>query len=560
MRPVDVRSGGLVGGYNPIRDPRRLESTQATLLQNWRIRDAALVRRPGSSKIGGTASARRVITLLRANIAGAQTALRCDQDKVYEYVGSSNTWNDVTGADTLQGGDDDTFTGDSYLDNLYLSNGVAATGAQSYGTYSYGGLGSTLSGVTDTGPDTITVPPAKVIEAGFAERVWLMNTIEGGSIKQHRARYCQRGDPTKWSGTGAGYYDLADDPYPINAATALAGRLFVFKGSSSGGSIIYGVESGLSIAPVQWRTMNPESGIGCLCGKTVSHVTSNAIIFLAHDEIYLFDGSQLRPLGGAVAREILDAINHEALWQAHAYYDDINREYNLFVPLSQSEIDPNYRYVYHLDTQRWSGPDPLDHTTSVSLVLSISEIWSTITGPWTDHDESWADLTSTRGRPSTFFGRDNGDVTQYDEAADDDDGTTYESIYESPLLTFQGLPYVSRRRMMYISSRSGQPRMAGANVSEETTEFSLKNILAVTLIYQDISPVDYTVEVSIDGKSTWMTVGTATLGTGTGRVLHHRFYTTITGDRFYFRVSASSRAAIIDITYRLQHAGRYGND
>lgn len=544
-----LENGGFVGGYWPMEDSTKLDLRQATLMQNWRVRRGSMATRFGTSSFGNTPNSNRVIRLYAAVLFGQHRLLRFDEDKVHVYNGGTNVFDDISGAQTWVGSSTEIFVADVWLNNtattarVYFSNGVAATGTQGFGLYYWENGAGSVTGVTDAGPGAITVPPALWIIAGFADRVFLLGTKEGGSTFPQRVRWCVRGNDSNWSGTGASARDLVEDPYPITGGGTVAGRAIIWKGDQEGGSIYVGTETGVAAAPVDWKILNPGSGVGCFAPLTIQQVSSNLYAFLGHDDIYLFDGTTLRGIGGPVAQRILRNYNYDAQKQAWGIYDPLEKEYELVVPSDQSSTVPSERYVFNLQTGTWHGYEACSYTAGSRFVKSQVDIWDTATGSWDSHTESWDQSAAASGEPLKVYGASNGSCVKEDPAAVDDSGSSFTAYWRSKSLTFQGLLY-----------RIGR--------SERTLQFDdHKALRSVTLVYKDKGAWTPIVQVSTDNGSSFsaFSVAAPLSPIGDNDIVRATFHppsnTMFSGQKFIVQIGTISKAELIDVEYEVEYAG-----
>jgi hypothetical protein len=539
-----VKNGGFAGGYWPLEDATTLSSSQAIRIADWRVRRGSMLRRFGVSPFADVPNTRRIIRLYAAVLFGVHRLLRFDQDKIYVYDTGTNAFTDISGVQTWLGSDEDVFAADVWLNNTattaraYFSNGIAASGTQAFGLYYWENGAASVTGVTDSGPGSIVVPPAKWIIGGFADRVFLLSTLEGGAAFPQRIRWCVRGNDSNWSGTGAGALDLADDPYPITGAGVTTGRAIIWKGDQEGGSIYVGTKTGVAAAPVDWQILNPGSGIGCFAPLTIQQVSSNIFCFLGHDDIYLFDGTSLRGVGGPVAQRILRNYNHNAQRQAWSVFDPLEGEYELVVPLTNSTSVPSERYIFNTKTGTWHGFESCAYTSGTRFVKSLVDTWDTAIGSWDSHTETWDQAGTVKGEPLKVYGDSFGVAVKEDPAASTDSGVGFTAYWTSRTMTFEGVPIKVGR-------------------SERVLQFDdFKCLRSVTIVFRDKGQWTPVLEVSTDNGSTfspWTTTSQSLAGDlDIGRIT---FSNMATAQKFVVRIGSSSSVDILDVEYEVEYAG-----
>lgn len=550
MPLIRTRAGGIVDGLLPLNDPLAISPGAAQLLENWRIRNRTLVRRPGVVLFAATfTSGTTTVTHpelpvlgLWGGPVGTETKLftatqwatgTTPSQRVWIYTPASDTFTHASVTVTTQpaGNVTDLFTFCSIGATVYLSNGVNKT-------WKWSGSGD-IADVVDTATTPITVPPARWLVGGFLERLWLLHTLEGGARQPQRVRWCIRGNVTNWSDSGAGYEDLTDDPFPITGGGVISGRLVVYKGDGTGGSIVVGVPTGLADDPVGFETLNPGSGIGCYAPRTVQTVAGGVHIFLGHDDVYVFDGASLLPVGHPVIRRVLQSINPEALRWAWALYDPTEAEYELHIPLVAGDTTPSDRYVFNVRERRWSGYESAEYAHGVRYAETITDTWATALGAWNAQgDKRWIDTTSGILRIYSVYGTDTATYRRGDPAQDTDVGTSYSSIYVSRQHTFEGMQVPHGRSFRVLSFDD------------------VKVLRSLTLIWRDLGAVTWVVEVSTDTGETWTTVSDGSArGSGTTRVVRTIFGCMISATDFIVRVTAPSVTHLIDVEYEIGYAG-----
>lgn len=523
-----VSTGGLVGGINLAVDPTALLPSQARLLANLRIREGVLVPRGGMKTFGNAPDTKRVITLYGAVLGTSAYLIRADREKVYVYNAATGVFDSITAVAIPGATDNDVWSMSEWAGVLYLSNGVT-------GTYKWNAAGNIVD-VTDTPPDPITVPPARWVAAGWLDRVWLAYTYESAAYAPQRLRYCARNAPALWHTTGSGTYDLTDDPYPISGCRVIGPYMVVWKGDRRGGSIVVGQPTGFADAPAAFRTFNPGSGIGCFAPRTIVPVSGDVAMFLGHDDVYMFDGASLKPVGDPIIRRVLCEYNFEAIKQAWAYYDSIEDEYHLVLPLSDASTTPSDRYTFSLRAQAWTGYEGCTYTSGASFALMDIKTWLSITGTWLDNGESWTLMGSVTGETQTVMGTDSGTVEVEDPASTIDNGSAINAVYESGDMTFHGLELPTHK----------------------LAHDDWKVLRAVVLSWRDTTAnTPDLVELSTDGGATWTALTQPAIADLDGSDSLRRTFmdTMITGQQFRLRITVKQRLKLLNLEYEVGYAG-----
>lgn len=160
-----------------------------------------------------------------------------------------------------------------------------------------------------------------------------------------RAKWPVAGDPYDWTGIGSGNEDLVD---MIGAGT----RIFATEDQMV---LCSGLEMwrGRKVGPPYVFAFSPiHRQIGIPYGRAAIQ-TPLGIIWLGHDyNVYLMDGEQIRPIGDAIQRQLMDTLVgpdvaffsfHPTLYQLRLFYTTTGTEY------------PQHSFTYHFKEGVWSA-------------------------------------------------------------------------------------------------------------------------------------------------------------------------------------------------------------
>jgi len=194
----------------------------------------------------------------------------------------------------------------------------------------------------------------------FLSRAMALNiNDENGNRKESRIAFSIVGDSNNWSALGSGTLDLDDDPWAIQAALVMGGRLVVLKGGPEGGAIYVLTPTGAATSPMRVDAINPGTDVGILIPRSLTPLGPGVAFFLSHDAAYLYDGVRaLRPFAQGVARDIASRVNINALDSGFAYYNRNYRQVELHVAVGSSTT-PNEVWTFDVRNLRAWGPDTL---------------------------------------------------------------------------------------------------------------------------------------------------------------------------------------------------------
>jgi hypothetical protein len=386
-------------------DPTDIDSNQAQLLKNMRVRFDKTLRRPGYSLFGPTKpNANRVLKVVTVkDTLGNATTLRFDKDGVQKLSGGA--WVALTG--TLVGGNSDRISVVVLENNFYFANnGADEIQAIDGGIANFADLGN--------------APKYKYI-TGFYERIV-------GAHKQGT-----NGVEVGWSG------QLNPTEWDFSVDISANSELLVESPSDLGDLItgVFGITNYLVVPrerSVWVATKNPQPqkpfnfynaapGVGSDLPYTIK-VWEGGLIYADSrtGTVYLYTvGDRPDPIGRPNDKLFYRQLSQVGKDDAFASYDSIQNEYTLVLPIPGSALYP--AWTYNFRTKAWAYDEypntvwSLQDFDFATGYISIDELLGTIDGLVGTIDELSppANLIPTRA-----FGMSDGNIVS--EARDNPDG------------------------------------------------------------------------------------------------------------------------------------------
>jgi hypothetical protein len=370
--------------------------------------------------------------------------------------------------------------------------------------------------------DDLTGPTvySKYIAAYFDHIVLAWATIVSTGVQLPQSIYWNdRGDPEEWSTGSASFADLLKEDDRITGLEVLKERLYVFKEYS----IVEGYWTGL-VSPALEFTQNKVVEIGCPNGRTIANA-GNFLIFLGRDNVYVFDGFQVTPIGGDIQRYLIQQLNSQYSYKnfAHVIFDE--NLYCLFVATTTNTTTaPDTVFVYNWEEQSWTIWNMADYMSCHGTLFNLSDIaWNDLVGTWADQAGPWLLRTTTQDAYIHAYGDEDGYVYKMDFTDNQDNGTNIDSFIETKDYSLNDYDKVVR--------------------------------LLSTGITADPNEGNLLISASIDFGSTWS--DTISINQDTGSTTEHIQNWIRRGEQFRFRISNSegSQFGIENLVIKFRDAG-----
>ena len=197
--------------------------------------------------------------------------------------------------------------------------------------------------------DISGAPQAKFIAtaSGFVMAANTTDATYGDQSDRWRCSGFQ--DATAWTpsiATQSNTGRIVDSPGPITGLKALGDGFVLFKeramwmGVYVGGDVVW-----------QWNQISNEIGVA---DNGLAIDTGTAILFLGHDDFYLFDGTRPVAIGSAVREWFYSRVNVAFSYRIQGAYDRVNACVWWCYP-SRSSTDGSLdeALVYHVKSNKW---------------------------------------------------------------------------------------------------------------------------------------------------------------------------------------------------------------
>jgi hypothetical protein len=202
------------------------------------------------------------------------------------------------------------------------------------------------------------------------QRLYEAFTIEGGNNTPFRVRWPVNGDHTNWTGNGSGFVDLNDDVYQIRNIKKWMDTLAVYTERG----IIIGTKTPAATGPAQFQLQVKD--VGLFASYTL--VAFNTVhFFLGTDNVYLFDGTKVIPIGNAIRSYLFAQMQPAKLSQYFGVLFTDSQEYGCFV-YTAANVAADTAWMYHYSRNAiypWRFATPLfscaaTHLSDTSVTIS----------------------------------------------------------------------------------------------------------------------------------------------------------------------------------------------
>lgn len=256
---------------------------------------------------------------------------------------------------------------------------------------------ATSTAVTGFPGAGLIVPEARYLEY-FSTRVWEGFTVFNSADASTRLQFSVVGNSGNWdTTTTGGFLDLTtsatgeEQAEPLTGMRGLAGRLVFYKRRSIGEVTPTGISTPQFTSEVRIR------GQGCAAPYTLANA-GHSHFFLGDDNVYAWDGVQLRTIGDPIQKDLLGIIDNNQLLNYFGSLDHSRQEYYLV-------LSSGITFVYDYLRDTWTS-DVYPSTATVFLsALGEADFgttvytWLTITGTWLSYNVAW-DSLNIAGTPS----------------------------------------------------------------------------------------------------------------------------------------------------------------
>jgi hypothetical protein len=226
-------------------------------------------------------------------------------------------------------------------------------------------------------------------------------------------------------------------------AGGLSGSLTLFQGSDEGVELVplssylaaYRKDSihliSFSGAPFFFSQRQVIASVGLLAARAVFNLDTSHI-FLGTDNVYVFNGVDLQPIGDDIRDELFSTIDPANAYKSLILYDQQQNQLQLIVPSTTGGGVPDTWWLWNLTTGGWSGPirgRPI--TGGGNYTKTTTTTWATATGTWATVSGSWSSVGTIAGAPVSLFGNTTMIVYLIDSTVVDFDGVSTVARFES---------------------------------------------------------------------------------------------------------------------------------
>jgi len=334
---------------------------------------------------------------------GAKHQVAVTQKGLYEWISSTQTWNQITGVLTGSATDLFSFAVVGYklcfcqgVDNIQVWDGITTTfGIVSANAY-----------------------PAKFLMELNTHLV-ACNTVESGTNYPQRVRWSGANDPTDWTSFNAGLEDILGDLGPIYGAEKVGqqGLLLCADG------VEQMIPTGLGTSPFAFLPLgSAEHGVGF--PYSVAALTDLGAFYVAKDNVYGIDpGFNFNPIGShpdnnglqhGARTFILSELQKATV---NSVFGFVSIAINGVPFLAYWLVIPGQStWVYNISEGNWTRFTWGTKTLNIVSRFYNSKVptWGGFQGIWATQSESWDSLNTVNPFDLVFLGFSDGSAGQLD--------------------------------------------------------------------------------------------------------------------------------------------------
>jgi len=277
--------------------------------------------------------------------------------------------------------------------------------------------------------DLASVKARYVIE--FKNHLFLLDTTESGTRNPQRARWSDTATPDDFTNGNASYNDLPGEDWIKGACKFASDYLVICKENSIW--LCYATEDNDIFAFDQ-----KVNGVGCAAGHTVKALPDR-VFFLGSDDVYEFDGLDVRSIGTNVKDQLISNINPAQMDRCFAAIIKELKEYWLFVPYGDNTY-PNVAWCYHYDSGGWTRHSYGDYLTAIGKYEQQSgQTFDDASGTMDSDTGQFDDRYSLRLNPTIIFGDKDGVIYETNFDSYNDNDTAIDGYFETRDFNFTDL-------------------------------------------------------------------------------------------------------------------------
>ena len=228
--------------------------------------------------------------------------------------------------------------------------------------------GATFTGIAGA-------PRAKIVES-VGEFVLAFDCDNGVNHLPDQWWSCALGDYTDWTpsaSTQAANGRFLDTPGGVTAAKRIGDGIAVYKrrgmyyGQYVGGDII-------------WQWSQVASNAGCVGSMAIANA-GGVHVFIGPDDLWAYDGSLPRSIGGTIKRWFFADADPTALFRIQSHYDRVNGHVWFFYASKNSGGVLDSAIIYNMETGGWGHA-----SQTITDVMNYVEPGTTYTGATGTYD------------------------------------------------------------------------------------------------------------------------------------------------------------------------------
>jgi len=214
-------------------------------------------------------------------------------------------------------------------------------------------------------------------------------------------------NPEDITGTGSGFIELTESPDWVVALAVLKNKLYAFKERSIWELVYVG---GTTV----FRPDQRVEGVGTYSPHSIVNL-GEELLFYGTDNIYLYDGIDLSPIGGQIYPYLYETenrlVNAARANRAPSAYIEELKSYQICLPTESGS--PDLLAEYNFDMKAWTL-----RTRQITAYgfysVTTGNRWLDLTGTWEARTWKWMEKALPAGAPTTLMGDSDGNIWEDD--------------------------------------------------------------------------------------------------------------------------------------------------
>ncbi len=260
--------------------------------------------------------------------------------------------------------------------------------------------------------------------AAFQNHLMHLNRTEAGTAKPRMLRWSDNGVPEVYAGGEAGFLTLFQGAshgvslHPLSTYLAAyrerAIHLVTFVGS-----------------PFFMAQRQVIDGVGLAAEGALLNLDQKHV-FLGNDNVYIFNGIDVEPIGDQIRDEIFESTDPANLSRSVIMLSEPRNEMMLIMPSTSGGGIPDTWWFWNLTTGAWSGPIRNRKLTAGGVFERRSNrSWDSATGTWDQQSGAWDSAANIAAFPVNLFGNQLVTVYELDPLIALEDGTPFTGRVET---------------------------------------------------------------------------------------------------------------------------------